>query len=44
VIDGLDDGEDYRGFKAAIIADYDAETVVEREPLRLPLLGRVRRR
>ena len=29
-----EDGEDYRGFKAAIIADYDAETVVEREPLR----------
>jgi hypothetical protein len=25
------DGEDYRGFEAAIIADYDAETAVERE-------------
>jgi hypothetical protein len=31
VIDGLEDGEDYRGFEAAIIADYDAETAVERE-------------
>jgi hypothetical protein len=31
VIDGLEDGQDYRGFEAAIIADYDAETVVERE-------------
>jgi hypothetical protein len=44
VIDGLEDGKDYRGFKVAIIANYDAETVVEREPLRLPLLDRVRRR
>jgi hypothetical protein len=25
VIDGLEDGEDYRGFEAAIIADYNAE-------------------
>jgi hypothetical protein len=25
VIVGLEDGEDYRGFEAAIIADYDAE-------------------
>ena len=31
VIDGLEDSEDYRGFEAAIIADYDAETAVERE-------------
>jgi hypothetical protein len=29
VIDGLEDSEDYRGFEAAIIADYDAETAVE---------------
>jgi hypothetical protein len=31
VVDGLEDSEDYRGFEAAIIADYDAETAVERE-------------
>ena len=31
VIDGLEDNEDYRGFEAAIIADYSAETAVERE-------------
>jgi len=31
VIDGLEDSEDYRGFEAAIIADYDAETAVARE-------------
>jgi hypothetical protein len=31
VIDGLEDSEDYRGFEAAVIADYDAETAVERE-------------
>ena len=45
VIDGLEDTEDYRGFEAAIIADYDAETTVERElVLRLAsLLWRLRR-
>jgi hypothetical protein len=45
VIDGLEDGEDYRGFEAAIISDYDAETAVERElVLRLAsLLWRLRR-
>jgi hypothetical protein len=45
VIDGLEDSEDYRGFEAAIIADYDAETAVERElVLRLAsLLWRLRR-
>jgi hypothetical protein len=45
VIDGLEDAEDYRGFEAAIIADYDAETAVERElVLRLAsLLWRLRR-
>ena len=45
VIDGLEDGENYRGFEAAIIADYDAETAVERElVLRLAsLLWRLRR-
>jgi hypothetical protein len=45
VIDGLEDCEDYRGFEAAIIADYDAETAVERElVLRLAsLLWRLRR-
>jgi hypothetical protein len=45
VIDGLEDGEDYRGFEAAIIADYDTEAAVERElVLRLAsLLWRLRR-
>jgi hypothetical protein len=45
VIDGLEDREDYRGFEATIIADYDAETAVERElVLRLAsLLWRPRR-
>src|SRR5277367_4495232 len=45
VIDGLEDSEDYRSFEAAIIADYDAETAVERElVLRLAsLLWRLRR-
>jgi hypothetical protein len=45
VIHGLEDSEDYRGFEAAIIADYDAETAVERElVLRLAsLLWRLRR-
>src|SRR3984893_13142884 len=45
VIDGLEDTEDYRGFEAAIISDYNAETAVERELLlRLAsLLWRLRR-
>jgi hypothetical protein len=45
LINRLEDGEDYRGFEAAIIADYDAETAVERElVLRLAsLLWRLRR-
>ena len=45
VINGLEDSEDYRGFEAAIIADYNAETAVERElVLRLAsLLWRLRR-
>jgi hypothetical protein len=45
VIEGLEDSEDYRGFEAAIIADYDAQTAVERElVLRLAsLLWRLRR-
>jgi hypothetical protein len=45
VIDGLEDSEDYRGFEAAVIADYDADTAVERElVLRLAsLLWRLRR-
>jgi hypothetical protein len=30
-IDGLEDSEDYRAFEAAIIANYDARTSVERE-------------
>ena len=45
VIEGLEDSEDYRGFEAAIIADYNAETAVQRElVLRLAsLLWRLRR-
>jgi hypothetical protein len=45
VIDGLEDGEDYRAFEAAVIADYNAQTAVERElVLRLAsLLWRLRR-
>jgi hypothetical protein len=45
VIDRLDDAEDYRWSQAAVIADYDAQTAVERElVLRLAsLLWRVRR-
>ena len=45
VIDGLEDVEDYRGFEAAIISDYDADTAVGRElVLRLAsLLWRLRR-
>ena len=45
VIDGLEHSEDYRRFEAAIIADYDAETAVERElVLRVAsLLWRLRR-
>ncbi len=41
----LEDLEDYKGFEAAIIADYDAETAVERElVLRLAsLFWRIRR-
>jgi hypothetical protein len=31
VIEGLEDIEDYRAFEAAVISDYDARTVVERE-------------
>ena len=45
VIGALEDAEDYKAFEAAIIADYDAETAVERElVLRLAsLLWRLRR-
>jgi hypothetical protein len=45
VIEMVEDIEDYRGFEAAIIADYDARTAVERElVLRLAsLLWRLRR-
>jgi hypothetical protein len=45
VVATLEDIEDYRGFEAAIIADYDAQTAVERElVLRLAsLLWRIRR-
>src|SRR5271163_4452043 len=45
VIGGLEDSEDYRGFEAAIITDYDAQTAVEHElVLRLAsLLWRLRR-
>jgi hypothetical protein len=45
VIVGLEDSEDYHAFEAAVIADYDARTAVERElVLRLAsLLWRLRR-
>jgi hypothetical protein len=45
VISALEDAEDYKAFEAAIIADYDAQTAVERElVLRLAsLLWRLRR-
>ena len=45
VIGALEDAEDYKGFEAAIIADYDAQSAVERKlVLRLAsLLWRLRR-
>ncbi len=45
VIGSLEDAEDYRAFEAAIIADYDAQSAVERElVLRLAsILWRLRR-
>src|SRR5262252_8227541 len=45
VIGALEDAEDYKAFEAAIIADYDAQSVVERElVLRLAsILWRLRR-
>ena len=45
VIGALEDAEDYKAFQAAITADYDAQSAVERElVLRLAsLLWRVRR-
>src|SRR6202140_5323969 len=45
VISALEDAEDYKAFQAAIIADYDAQSAVERElVLRLAsLLWRLRR-
>jgi hypothetical protein len=45
VIGALEDSEDYKAFEAAIVADYDAQTTVERElVLRLAsLLWRLRR-
>src|SRR5271169_6148892 len=45
VIGALEDAEDYKGFEAAIIADYDAHSAVERElVLRLASLLWRRRR
>src|SRR5262245_3540892 len=45
VVVALEDAEDYQAFEAAVIADYDARTAVERElVLRLAsLLWRIRR-
>jgi hypothetical protein len=45
VIDGLENPEDYKGFEAATVSDYDAQSAVERElVLRLAsLLWRLRR-
>lgn len=31
VIGALEDAEDYNGFEAAVIADYDAQSAIERE-------------
>jgi hypothetical protein len=33
VVGTLEDVEDYKGFEAAIIADYDAETALEHVPI-----------
>src|SRR5947208_12793272 len=45
VIGALEDAEDYKAFEAAVIADYEAQSAVERElVLRLAsLLWRIRR-
>src|SRR6202046_2780212 len=45
VIGGLEDAEDYKAFEAAVTADYDAQSAVERElVLRLAsVLWRLRR-
>src|SRR3954449_6980190 len=45
VISALEDAEDYKAFEAAVIADYDVQSAVERElVLRLAsLLWRIRR-
>src|SRR4051794_8733166 len=45
VIGALEDAQDYKAFQAAVIADYDAQSAVERElVLRLAsLLWRIRR-
>src|SRR5579864_9119635 len=45
VIGALEDAEDYKTFEAAIIADYDAQSTVERELVLRPasLLWRLRR-
>src|SRR5438067_10774305 len=45
VIGALEDAEDYKAFQAAVIADYEAQSAVERElVLRLAsLLWRIRR-
>jgi len=45
VIGALEDAEDYKAFEAAVVADYDAQSVVERElVLRLAsLMWRLRR-
>jgi hypothetical protein len=45
IIGGLEDADDYQAFEAAVIADYDAQTAVERElVLRLAsVLWRLRR-
>jgi hypothetical protein len=45
VVDALEDAEDYRSFEAAVTADYDAQSAIERElVLRLAsLLWRLRR-
>jgi hypothetical protein len=45
IIAAFEDAEDYQAFEAAVIADYDAETAVERELVRrlASVLWRLRR-
>ena len=39
VIGALEDAEDYKAFEAAIAADYDAQSAVERDTPRQPIMA-----